>query len=254
MKMKKSWFLIALFVLIIASSLSLDVSYIDIYQGVPSLIRLFGDAIPPDLSIIEIGVLAIFETIQIAFLGTAFGAVIALPMAFAGARNIARRRTVAASRVILAKLRTLPSLLWAVIFVIMVGTGPLAGVLAVTMYTVGYLGKLQYEAIEGISSEPLDAIASTGANKLQLIRFVALPESANNLLSQILFMFEYNVRSSAILGFVGAGGIGFYLSSYLRFMEYDKVLTLLIITFSTLLIFDYLSIIVRDRYLIRRIT
>ena len=235
--------------LVIIFSLDLGIDYSQVFAGIPNLLDLVTESIPPDMGVMEIGLIAIYETIQIAFLGTVFGSLLALPFSLASARNISRKRYVVISRMILAKFRTLPSLLWAIIFVIMVGTGPLAGVLAVMMYTVGYLGKLQYESIEGVDDEPIEAISSTGANRVQIIRYVILPESANNVLSQILFMFEYNVRSSAILGFVGAGGIGFYLSSYLRFMEYDKVLMLLIMTFITIMIFDYMSIMLRDRYL-----
>ncbi len=247
--MKKGIFYGIILALFVVFSVNLKIDPSDFFAGIPNLAELFADSFPPDTSMLTIGAIAILETLQIAFIGTILGTILALPLATLSARNLFSKRFIVPARAVLAMLRTLPSLLWAVIFVIMVGTGPFAGVLAVMMYTVGYLGKLQYEAIEGISNEPLEAISSTGANKLQIIRFAALPEAANNLLSQLLFMFEYNVRSSTILGFVGAGGIGFYLGSYLRFLEYDKVLMLLLITFVAVIIIDYLSILIRDRYL-----
>jgi len=125
-------------------------------------------------------------------------------------------------RALLAAIRTFPSILWAILFVIIVGLGPFAGVLAIIMYTVGFIAKLQYEAIEAIDADPMDAVGAIGVSKLQLIRFVVLPESASHLLSQILYIFDYNIRQTSILGLVGAGGIGFYIINYIKFFEYGK--------------------------------
>ena len=247
--MKKFIFYIVIALLIILASINLKFSPIKFAEGIPNLFIFAKDAIPPDATVLSIAFTSIFETIQMAFLGTLFGALFSLPLAILASRNIFGKKTVIPIRIILATIRTMPSLLWAVIFVIMVGFGPFAGVLAIIMYTIGYLGKLQYESIEGISHEPLEAVSATGANKLKLIRFVVLPENANNLLSQLLFVFEYNVRASTILGFVGAGGIGFYIMGYLRFLEYDKIITLLFVVLVTVLIIDYLSTKVRDKYL-----
>ncbi len=247
--MKKFIFYIAIISLIILASINLKLSPIKFAEGLPNLFIFAKDAIPPDATILSVAIISIFETIQIAFLGTLFGLLFSLPLAIFASRNIFSKKTVIPVRVILAAIRTMPSLLWAVIFVIMVGFGPFAGVLAVTLYTIGYLGKLQYESIEGISHEPLEAVSATGANRLKLIRFVVLPENANNLLSQLLFVFEYNVRASTILGFVGAGGIGFYIAGYLKLLEYDKVITLLFVILIVVLIIDYLSTKVRDKYL-----
>jgi phosphonate transport system permease protein len=247
--MKKRFFYLGIAILILAFSFHLELSITELSAGIPNLLVLLDQSIPPDKGILTIGALAIAETIQIAFIGTVLGLVISLPLALLSSRNLFSKRFVVPSRLILGMFRTLPSLLWAVVFVIMVGVGPFAGVLAVMMYTCGYLGKLQYEAIEGIDKEALEAVSSTGASTLQRIRFSVLPLAANHLYSQLLFVFEYNVRSSTILGFVGAGGIGFYLSSYLRFLEYDKVLSLLILIFIVVLIIDVVSIKIRDRYL-----
>jgi len=218
--------------------------------GILNLFELFREAIPPDAALAGLAVRAVIETLQIALLGTLVGAVLAFPLGILGARNLFGRAVTLPARVLLAAIRTLPALLWAVVFVVAVGLGPLAGVLAAGLYTVGYLGKLQYEAIEGIDPAPLQAVSSTGASKAQLVRFVVLPEAANHLLSQLLFMFEYNVRASAIFGFVGAGGIGFYISGYLTVFRYQSVLTLLIAVFVTILIIDWISVRVRDRWLV----
>jgi phosphonate transport system permease protein len=219
-------------------------------RGLRNLLTLLGEALPPDTALLSVAFAALLETLQIAFLGTMLGAVLALPLGLLGSRNLFAAAITIPTRLLLSAIRTLPALLWAVLFVVAVGLGPLAGVLASALYTVGYLGKLQYEAIEGISPAPLQAVSAAGASKGQLIRFVVLPEAANALLSQLLFMFEYNVRASSIFGFVGAGGIGFYIAGYLTVFRYQSVLTLLLAVFVTVVVIDYVSVRIRDRFLI----
>jgi phosphonate transport system permease protein len=231
------------------SALRLDIHPAQL-GGIRNLGTLLTEAFPPDVALLPLAIRAVAETLQIALLGTMLGAIGALPLGLLGSRNLFGRWLTIPARLVLAGIRTLPALLWAVVFVVAVGLGPLAGVLASAVYTIGYLGKLQYEAIEGIDPAPLHAISAAGASKLQLIRFVVLPESANHLLSQLLFTFEYNVRASTIFGFVGAGGIGFYIAGYLTVFSYQSVLTLLLAVFVTLLAIDFLSVKVRDRFLV----
>ena len=240
---------VLLFGLLFLCGWHLDIRPFKIIPGMKNLFTLLNDAFPPDMSLFSVSLKAVAETLQIAYMGTLLGLALSLPFGILGARNLFSKRVTIPVRVFLGAIRTMPSLLWAVVFVIMIGLGPFAGVLATVMYTTGYLGKLQYEAIEGINPEPLEAMSGMGASKFQLIRFVVIPESANHLISQALFMFEYNVRASTILGFVGAGGIGFYISAYLRYLEYDKVFMLILIVFVTVLIIDYISLKIRDRYL-----
>ncbi len=217
-------------------------------RGLENLFLLAQEAFPPDTSIITVAVQALWETLAIAFVGTMLGATISLPLALLASRNICSRAVTVPARVVLAALRSLPALLWAVLFVIMYGLGAWAGVCAIASYTVGYMAKLIYESIEGMQYGPIEAVRALGANRVQIIRFVVLPESANYIISQLLFMFEYNVRASSILGFVGAGGIGLYVMGYLKFLEYDKVLTLLLLIFCTVIVLDVMSVFLRDRF------
>tara|TARA_B100001248_G_scaffold261807_1_gene254394 strand:- start:3897 stop:4325 length:429 start_codon:yes stop_codon:yes gene_type:complete len=115
-----------------------------------------------------------------------------------------------------------------------------------TIYTVGYLGKLQYESIEGMSNIPLESADSMGLSKIEKAIGVVIPEQANNLISQTIFMFEYNVRHGTVIGIVGAGGIGYYINLYLKFLQYDKVLAYLIIIYSVVIIIDFISIYARS--------
>jgi ABC-type phosphate/phosphonate transport system permease subunit len=198
------------------------------------------DLFPPDWSILspepnlrcnsEIGFFCsqawkgISETLQMAFIATVLGFVISLPIASLAANN----------------LYPLP------IAVIAIGFGPFPGVLAMTLYTIGYLGKLQYEAIEGIANEPLEASMAMGLTKSERFLFVVIPESSNNLISQLLFMFEYNVRHGTVLGLVGAGGIGQYIDTNLKFFIYDKAMAFLIVIFVVVVIIDILSMVIRS--------
>ena len=210
------------------------------------------------------------ETIKIAFVSTVFGAIISLPISLLASRNLdftskilafSRRYTSSTflelslvvilsflPRFLLAAFRSLPSIIWAIFFVILVGFGPLAGVLAMTLYTVGYLGKLQYEAIEGMTKTPLDAAEAMGLSRFEIAFKVVIPECANDLISQAIFMFEYNVRHGTVIGIVGAGGIGYYINLYLKFLQYDKVIAYLIIIFVVVLIIDFISIKARSYF------
>ena len=195
-------------------------------------------------------VVGMTQTLEIAFLATILGMVLSLPLAAASATNLAPPLMAQSIRQLLAALRVLPSLIWALIFVILVGIGPLAGVLAMTMYSVGYLGKLQYEALEGVSREPLEVARTMGLPRWQVARFFAIPEAANSLLSQMLFMFEYNVRHGSVVGLVGAGGIGWYMQYYLEpFKLYDRVLALIIVMYVVVIVIDQVSLRVRRRFI-----
>ena len=192
--------------------------------------------------------IGITETLKIAFVSTGFGFIISLPLATLASRNLYRDSIAIPFRFLLAAMRTLPSIIWAIFFVILVGLGPVSGVLAMTFYTIGYLGKLQYETIEGLSNDPLDAAKAMGLNNSEIIQRVVIPETANNLISQLFFMFEYNVRHGSVIGIVGAGGIGYYISTYLKFLQYDKVIALLLLLFVVVVIIDLISIKARSYF------
>tara|TARA_B100001559_G_scaffold299327_1_gene284534 strand:+ start:104 stop:973 length:870 start_codon:yes stop_codon:yes gene_type:complete len=192
--------------------------------------------------------IGIMETLKIALVSTGFGFIISLPLATLASRNLYSDSIALPFRFLLAAMRTLPSIIWAIFFVILVGLGPVSGVLAMTFYTVGYLGKLQYETIEGLSNDPLDAAKAMGLKNSEMIQRVVIPETANNLISQLFFMFEYNVRHGSVIGIVGAGGIGYYISTYIKFLQYDKVIALLIILFFVVIAIDLISIKARSYF------
>ena len=234
-------------------------------NGFGNLISFFQESLwPPDWGVLEPRVypectassaleftcstawIGMVETLQIAFVSTILAMTISLPMALLAARNVGTFQTAAVIRFILAALRSLPSLIWAIFFVILVGFGAISGIFAMTIYSIGYLGKLQYEAIEGMNSLPLEAADAAGLSRIEKAIHVVIPESANDLISQVIFMFEYNVRHGSIIGIVGAGGIGYYIDRSLFFLAYDEVLAYLIIIFTVVLIIDVISVYARS--------
>lgn len=203
---------------------------------------------PPDPSILPTATFALLETIEMAFAGSMLGFFIAVPLGLLGARTLFPAPIVLGIRLLVGIIRTIPSLLWAIIFVIVVGLGPLAGTLALAVYTIGYLAKLYAEFFEGVDPEIIEAVRGAGARSWHVARFVILPESANHVLSQLLFTLEYNVRASAILGFVGAGGIGLYLNVYINTLAYPRVATILLLILGLVLAMDVVSNQIRRRY------
>lgn len=192
---------------------------------------------------------AMVETLQIAYVGTLLGFVMALPLALLATPTVFRRWVTAPLRFLLVVVRTIPALLWALFFVVAFGLGPMAGTLGIAFYTLGYLGKLYYETFEGVDNEVLEAVRSVGCNRVQLVRYAVLPESANSVLSQLLFIFEYNVRASTILGFVGAGGIGFYMVGYVQLLQYRSLMTALLVTLVVVLLIEQASARLRKFFL-----
>ena len=194
----------------------------------------------------SVGYLGMVETIKIAFVSTILGFIGALCLSSFAARNLVPMYIALPFRFILAATRSLPSLIWAILFVIVIGFGPLAGVLAMTFYTIGYLGKLQYETFEGMPSDALEVSKAMGLSHATTFTSVVIPETGNHLLSQLMFMFEYNVRHGTVIGIVGAGGIGYYINTYMKFLQYDKVLALLMIIFVVVVVIDLMSMMVRS--------
>ncbi|MCH8834100.1 MAG: phosphonate ABC transporter, permease protein PhnE [Thaumarchaeota archaeon] len=237
--------------IVVVTSYNIDANPVDFVEGLPNLAIIAEELTEIEPKLFETAFYSMFETIQMAFIGTIVGVAIALPLSMFAARNLNSKWVYAPVRVILAAIRTFPSILWAILFVIMVGLGTFAGVLAIIMYTIGFVAKLQYEAIETVDTDPMDAVSSIGVSKWQLVRYVVLPESAPHLLSQILYMFDYNVRQSSILGLVGAGGIGFYIINYIKFFEYGKAAVFMLVVLVAVLIIDWVSVKIRDKYIIK---
>ena len=231
--------------------------------GFSNLLVFFEESLwPPDWSVLEarsypvceayfefqcsVAWIGMVETIKIAFVATIIGFIVALPLSVLAASNLSTIEFAIPTRILLAGMRSLPSIIWAILFMIVFDVGALAGIVAMSFYTVGYLGKLQFESMEGIKNAPLESAKAMGMSRTEIAWLVAIPESANNLLSHLLFMFEYNVRHGTVIGLVGAGGIGLYINTYLKLAQYDKVVALLLVVFIVVIVIDFISMILRS--------
>ena len=216
-------------------------------RGLPWIFDILSRMLPPDLRVLPAALLGALKTVEIALLCTAVAAVLALPLGVLSARNVAAPRVFYPARAVLNFFRSVDTLVYALIFVAAVGLGPFPGVLAVVAYTTTSLAKLYSEAVEGIDRGPVDAITATGATRLQILRFGVLPQVLPLFLSYVLYRLETNIRAATVLGFVGAGGIGFYLQTYLRMIDYPAASTVLLVTVAMVMVVDALSSKLRER-------
>lgn len=185
---------------------------------------------------------ALFETIAIAFLGTVLAAILALPLGFIAARNVVANRVVHfLARRSLDTVRGVDALIWALIWVNVVGLGPFAGMLAIMTSDLGAFGKLYSEAIEAADRKPVEGVSSVGGGKAHEIRFGLLPQVLPVIASQVLYYIESNTRSSTIIGIVGAGGIGLYLAETIRTLEWQQVSFLILLVLAAVSAIDFLS-------------
>ncbi len=219
----------------------MEFSFERLAQSFPHAWDFVSRMVPPDWSVTGTAVTALAETIQMALLGTTFGALISLPLAVMAARNLSPRWLALTGRGILNLIRTVPSVVWGLFFVAAVGLGPFAGVLALSLYTVGYLGKFYFETFESMDNSAAEALRTTGASKPQIFQYAILPQSLPLLANYTIFILEYSIRAATILGVVGAGGVGYYFQVYLRNFDYQKAATLLVCLLVVVMTMDWLS-------------
>ncbi|WP_441277252.1 phosphonate ABC transporter, permease protein PhnE [Tardiphaga sp. 172_B4_N1_3] len=189
---------------------------------------------------------ALGQTLSIAFLGTMLAAALAFPLAFFAAKNVAGMWVVRfLTKRSFDVMRGIDTLIWALIFINVVGLGPFSGILAVAMSDLGSFGKLFSEAIETASRKQVEGVLSTGASKVQEVRFAIIPQVLPIFLSQVLYYFESNVRSATVIGIVGAGGIGLYLSNEISQQSWDHVSFIILMILGTVAAIDFVSARVR---------
>ena len=216
-------------------------------RGVPWILDFLRRMLPPDPGVLPQALGGALKTVEIALLGTTVAALLALPLGFLSARNVAPAPVFHPTRTALNFFRSVDTLVYALVFVAAVGLGPFPGVLAVVAYTTTSLAKLYSEAIEGIEPGPVDAVTATGATRLQVLRYGVLPQVLPLFLSYVLYRLESNIRAATVLGFVGAGGIGFYLQTYLRMIDYPAASTVLLVTVAMVIVVDTVSSRLRER-------
>lgn len=247
----KSIFTILLIIVLLWwSAYKTDASLTELIQGFPNIFDVLVQMIPPDWQYFQKIIEPLLETIRMAIIGTTFGAIIAIPLAIFCASNIVQSAYIFYPfRMILNLIRTIPDLLLASIFVAIFGIGSLPGIIALTIFSIGLIAKLLYESIESIDSGPLEGMTAAGANKIQWIFFGVVPQVTASFTSYVLYTFEVNIRAAAILGLVGAGGIGEYYDRTLNFLQYDRASSIIILTLIVVLFIDYCSTKLREKLL-----
>jgi len=226
---------------------STEVSVRRLVEGIPFMLEFLRRMLPPDPSVLGQALRGAVQTLQIALLGTAVAAVLAVPLALAAARNTAPRWVFYAARTWLNVFRAIDTLVYALFFVAAVGLGPFPGVLAVIVYTTTVLAKLFSEAIEAMDPGPVEAVQAVGATRVQVLRWGVLPQLGPEFVSFTLYRFETNIRAAAVLGFVGGGGIGFYIQTYLRLLNYPAASTVLLVLIAMVMLVDFTSSRLRAR-------
>lgn len=185
---------------------------------------------------------ALGETLAIALLGTLLAAIIAFPISFFGARNVMGQRIIHfMSRRMFDSIRAIDPLIWALVWVNVVGLGPFAGILAIMTSDIGSFAKLYSEAIEAADRKPVEGVTASGGSRVQGIRFGIVPQVLPVMLSQVLYYIESNTRSATIIGIVGAGGIGLHLTEQIRTLEWQHVSFLVLLILITVAIIDQIS-------------
>lgn len=249
------------------AGLGLDPTVLLSREALAQMLAYAGRLFPPDLSAAAVNDAArgAVETFAISFVGSVLAVVIALPLAAGAARTLLyqgvlfearppgwasrawRVGTFLTVRAVLNVLRTVPEVVWALILVFMVGLGPFPGVLALGVHTGGVLGKLFAEVLEDVDPRPLEALQATGAGRFSILLYGVLPQALPQFASYALYRWEVNIRAAAILGFVGAGGLGQRIYVAISLFHEQQLLTLILAVYAMVTLVDALSAYVRSR-------
>ncbi|MFY8082785.1 MAG: phosphonate ABC transporter, permease protein PhnE [Rubrivivax sp.] len=217
-------------------------------DGGPALWQLASEMVPPDFSRWQRWIVPLRDTLAMSVAGTALTVLLSLPLALLAAPNTAPHPLVLrAARTLLAAFRSVPEIILGILFVAAVGFGALPGVLALALHSTGMVAKFFAEAIEHVDPKPLEAAQAAGASPLQVVTHAVLPQVLPQLADITIYRWEYHFRASAVLGIVGAGGIGFELMAALRLIQYDQVAAILLSILGCVLVVDGLGAALRRR-------
>jgi phosphonate transport system permease protein len=214
---------------LLASFRATDVSMGELLRGGPNALRILGEMFPPSLDRAWPVAGSLLQTFQMAVAGTAIGCAISLPLAVLATRHLSPHPVLHhATRVVVAICRTVPDLVWALLFVAIVGLGPFAGVLAIAVDKIGFCGRFFAEAMEEADRRPQEALRALGAARPAIILVAVIPGATPGLINAALFSLEKATRSSVVLGLVGAGGIGIELQVSMDMFRYDEAITIIL--------------------------
>ena len=208
-------------------------------EGGPAMAQVASEMFPPDFSRWQHWLKPLLDTLAMSIAGTALAVLLSLPLALLAAPNTTPNWWISRLvRLVLSALRSVPEIILGILFVAAVGFGALPGVLALALHSVGMVAKFYAEAIEHVDPKPLEAAVAAGASRLQVITHAVLPQVLPQLADITIYRWEYHFRASAVLGIVGAGGIGFELMAALRLINYDQVAAILLTILACVLLVD----------------
>jgi len=217
-------------------------------DGMPALAQLGDEMIPPDFTRWRAWLRPLLDTLAMSIAGTALAVVLSLPLALLAAPNVAPHPVLlGVTRTLLSFLRSVPEIIMGIIFVAAVGFGALPGVLALALHSVGMVGKFYAEAIEHADPRPIEAARAAGASPFQVVTHAVLPQVLPQLADVTIYRWEYHFRASAVLGIVGAGGIGFELIGALRLLDYAQVSAILLVILACVVVVDGIGAALRKR-------
>jgi len=239
----------ALAALLAASWQGADMRPGDLWRDSGNMVRFLGDFFPPDFRNWRHHLREMLVTLQIALWGTALAVLCAVPLGLLSAANVAPWWIHQPVRRLMDACRAINEMVFAMLFVVAVGLGPFAGVLALWVHTTGTLAKLFAEAVEAIDPQPVEGIRATGASRLEEVAYGVLPQVMPLWISYSLYRFEANVRSASVVGMVGAGGIGMVLWEIIRAFSYAETCAVLILVVATVSAVDLVSAQIRKRFI-----
>jgi phosphonate transport system permease protein len=218
-----------------------------VYDAPRQFADITGRMFPPRWSYMERLWVPLWDTLNMATLGTLLGIVMAVPLAFLAARNTTPSTLIARpiALLIIVSSRSINSLIWALLLVSMIGPGVLAGIIAIALRSIGFVGKLLYEAIEEIDESQVEAITATGASGAQVMTYAIVPQVLPAFYGISVFRWDINIRESAILGLVGAGGLGLSLQSSLGRIAWPEVTLIFLVILGTVVVSEWVSAKVR---------
>ncbi|MBT9176856.1 MAG: Phosphate-import permease protein PhnE [Firmicutes bacterium] len=235
---------VVLFVVFVWSLVDLGIGPRLFWRGLPHFFRLVSEMFPPSWEVLtEPDILwSVVETLSMAFLGTFFGAAAAFVLALWAASNLTPSRLVRETvKALMAAERSMPTLVVVLVLIVVIGLGPFTGMVTVAIGSIGMLGRLFAEAMENVDPRPLDSLKSTGASKLQIIRYAVLPQVVPSLIANTLYRFDINLRTVLFLGVVGGGGIGFHLHLAMSLFRYADALAITAVILSVIWMAEQLS-------------
>ncbi|MBL8574002.1 MAG: phosphonate ABC transporter, permease protein PhnE [Hyphomicrobiaceae bacterium] len=233
---------------VVSSFLNSGLGLDQLARGVPALGRILGQMLPPSLEGIDRILWSLFGTFQMAVAGVVLGLVLSLPLAVLAANRLSPHPFVRSSvRTLIAFFRTVPDLVWALIFVIAVGLGPPAGVLTIMIDTIGFAGRFFAEAMEETDDGSREALSAIGATRTGLIFSSVFPAAMPSFIATSLFCLEKATRSSVVLGLVGAGGIGVELKVAFDLFDYQIASTIILVIFALVVIVEQAGAYLRNR-------